>query len=548
MRLHLLASGVAAVVVATVIAAATVGPAQAAPACTADALNTLKVPGLTITDAKPVAAKEQTPAHCQVFGSVVTHGEGAPNGLARFSMQMPDAWQQRFLFIGIGGSGGSFQPSANGVDRGIALGKGYVMVITDTGHVGEEDGRDWMKNADGSLNQATSSDFLFRAVHNVTVTGKAFAQSYYGAPVQHSYFDGCSTGGRMALVAAMSFPEDFNGIISGDPAQDFVNSLNRASITKTLLAIPGGYISPANLASIDRRVVVACDTLDGAKDGLVQNSVACTLKPKDLQCKAGETVDCLTAPQVASLEAYIAPLRDGKGRAIYPGWPIAHLVGSNAAMFYTFGVTPPDPSKPLLPWGDKPAPRGSGGGGIADWLGYDGLATVQSLLTTHRGVSDELIARTRSIMGKGEARDPARLNPFFARGGKVISYHGVSDPSIPALRSVQFYNDLIAQQGAAKANANARLFLVPGMQHCGGGAGVNAFDTLSPLEAWVEQGKAPDSIIAGTRAGTAAPRTLPLCPYPQQARYVGQGEVADAKNWQCATAPAQVTNFANSIR
>jgi feruloyl esterase len=215
--------------------------AQAAPACDPGALNALQVADLNVTEAKPVAATPQVPGHCAVLGTVVTRGEGAPEGSARFSIQLPNEWHRRFLFLGVGGNAGTLQPSANAVDRAAALKKGYTIAITDTGHVGDGTTADWVRKPDGSLDQPKVTDFLFRAAHNVTVAGKALTQAYYGSAPRVSYFDGCSTGGRMALAAAIHYPDDYQGVISGDPALDFNLNLARMAVQKTLLSKPEGF-------------------------------------------------------------------------------------------------------------------------------------------------------------------------------------------------------------------------------------------------------------------------------------------------------------------
>jgi feruloyl esterase len=512
----------------------------AATSCTPEALNTLNIPGFSVTEAKTVSPTPQGPSHCAVLGTVVTRGDGAPDGLARFSMQLPDEWKQRFLFLGVGGNAGTLQPSANAVDRAQALKKGYAIVLTDTGHVGDGTSAKWVRRQDGSLDQPKVADFLFRAAHGVTVAAKAFAEAFYAAPIQHAYFDGCSTGGRMALVSAIRYPDDFHGVISGDPAMDFNLNLARAAVQKAILANPSGHIPEQTLAALDARIVAQCDALDGAMDGLVQNPAACTVTPNDLLCRPGELKACLTQDQVAVLKTYVNPLRDRRGSVAYPGWPVAHLAGAQGASYLTFGKQRPDPSDPKAPWGvdEGTAPRAwrLGTEGLSYWLGYGPSATVSSADIDVAGqvAGDDLLARTRSIMGAGEGMDPAKIQPFFARGGKMILYHGASDPSIPAARTVMYYEQLTAlMKGTETTQRSARLFLVPGMHHCSGGPGPDQFDTLSALEAWVEQGQAPTSILASTRSDALVRHEVPLCPYPQQAKYTGAGAIGVGTNWRC---------------
>ena len=187
----------------------TAASAPAAPSCSVEALNALHVPDVSVTDAKPMAAAGTAPAYCDVHGTVVTKGEGVADGLARFAMQLPEAWQQRFLFLGVGGNAGNLVPSANATDRGLALGKGYTTILTDTGHVGDGTSASWTRLPDGKPDMVKRIDFFYRAAHDVTVAGKAFAEAYYAAKVEHAYFDGCSTGGRMAMMEADRYPEDY---------------------------------------------------------------------------------------------------------------------------------------------------------------------------------------------------------------------------------------------------------------------------------------------------------------------------------------------------
>jgi feruloyl esterase len=293
------------------------------------------------------------------------------------------------------------------------------------------------------------------------------------------------------------------------------------------------------IEAIDARITAQCDAVDGAKDGLVQDPSRCPLKPESLQCKAGESSDCLSADQLAVFKAYVDPLRDSRGKVAYPGWPIAHIAGQQGAIATTFGRTPSNPATPAAPWGEeRNAPRGwrLALESLTKWLGYGDSATLEGadIDIAKKSAGDELFARTRSIMGAGEGWEAAKLMPFFEKGGKLILYHGTSDPSITPVRSTMMYDDLVAAtKGLANAQQRARYFLVPGMHHCTGGAGVDQFDTLSALEAWVEKGTAPAIIQASSRADAPVKRALPLCAYPQQARYSGKGEMSDTANWSC---------------
>jgi feruloyl esterase len=536
-----------ATALAALLLAATASSTLAAPACTVDALNALHVPNVAVTQATPTPASGTTPAHCEVQATVVTHGGGAPDGSARAAIQLPDAWQQRFFSMGVGGNAGTLTPAVNATDRAAALGKGYVVIVTDTGHTGNGTDANWVVTADGKRDTAKITDFFYRAEHDVTVSGKLFAQAYYGAPVQHAYFDGCSTGGRMATMEAEHYPTDYDGIIAGDPNLDYNSTMLRFLVQKVALSSPAAYLPQSLLAAIDKRVTARCDAIDGATDGLVQNPARCPIRAEDLICKSGETSDCLTPEQAGVVHAYTTALRDRHGHVLYPGYAITNLSGPRGISYWTTGDTAPNVALPESPWGSDPAapPRGweFARQALTYWMGLGPdakMATVDVDVRTGTA-SDKLVATLEHVFAPAETKNPAKLLPFIQQGRKLIIYHGASDPAIPAARSIMFYHELTELlHGPDKTAASVRLFLVPGMQHCSGGIGPDQFDTLSAIEAWVEHGKAPEAIAATTKPDSPAPHSLPLCPYPQQARYSGNGALTDAVNWKCA-APGRET-------
>jgi feruloyl esterase len=333
----------------------TAASARAAALCDVVALNALQVPNVGITEAKPVAAAGRKPAYCEVQGTVVTKGEGVDNGIARFAMQLPDSWQQRFLFVGVGGNAGNFEPSANPKDLGLALGKGYATILTDTGHVGDGVTARWAQLPNGTPNAVTRIDFAYRAAHDVTLSGKAFTEAYYAAKIEHSYFDGCSTGGRMAMMEADRYPTDYEGVISGDPLLSNITSAARAVIQKAALSSPDAYIPESTIKAIDARVTAQCDLIDGARDGLVQNPAACPIHAEDLLCRAGEVGDCLNNAQVRVLKSFTSPFHDSHGHVIFGPWAITDLSGPRGLAFHTVGETAPDLSDLASPW--KASPR-----------------------------------------------------------------------------------------------------------------------------------------------------------------------------------------------
>jgi feruloyl esterase len=527
--------------IAAVLLAGSASCALARPDCSVDALTALHVAGVHVTKATATAATATVPAHCVVEGTMDTKGDGAPPGSARFLLRLPDAWRQRFFLMGVGGNAGTLTPAVNAVDRESALGKGYAVIVQDSGHIGNGTAAGWLRTPDGKPDRAKIVDFEYRAAHDVTVTGKMFARAYYAEPVRHAYFDGCSTGGRMALLEAERYPKDFDGIIAGDPAMDYRSTLLRFAVQKAALSSPAAYLSPETLRMVDKTVTARCDAIDGATDGLVQNPAACPVKAADLICRDGATADCLTPEQALVLQTYTTPLRDRHGHYLYPGYAITNLSGKGGASHWSTGKTAPDLSHPEAPWGDDPdaAPRGwtFARQALSFWMGMGPEQPMLALDVDPKTniVGDELVTRLDRTFGPAEAKNPAKLLPFIRQGRKLIIYHGASDPAIPAARSVLFYNELAAVlHGITRTQASVRLFLVPGMQHCSGGIGPDRFDTLGAIEAWVEQGKAPAAIPASTKADSSAPHSLPLCPYPQQARYSGGGALTDVANWQCA--------------
>ena len=401
----------------------------AAPSCSVEALNALHVPDVSVTDAKPVVAAGTAPAYCDVQGTVVTKGAGVAEGLARFAMQLPEAWQQRFLFLGVGGNAGNLVPSANVTDRSSALGKGYATILTDTGHVGDGVTAKWTRLPDGRPDTVKRTDFSYRAAHNVTVAGKAFAEAYYAAKVEHAYFDGCSTGGRMAMMEAGRYPEDYEGVIAGDPLMSSITSAARAVVQNAALSSAAAYIPEATIAAIDARVTGRCDAIDGAKDGLVQNPSSCPVHAEDLLCRAGETEACLNADQVRVLKSYTSPFRDTRGHVLFGPWAITDLSGAQGFAFNVTGLTAPDLSDRASPWKDpKAAPRSwvIVKEMLTYWLGLGPSATVADLDIDPdtNTVGDKMLAMMDASLCRGQ----------HARSGEAEAVHRAGAQDDPLSR------------------------------------------------------------------------------------------------------------------
>ncbi len=514
-------------------------PAHAAT-CTPGALSALAIPGVTIASAAPVAATAGTPAYCRVEGAIVTSGEGAPDGSAQFDLDLPQAWGQRFLVMGNGGNAGNLIPSANPVDRASALAKGYATIVSDTGHSGGTYNAKFVMDAQGQRDPAKVADFFFRATHDVTGTAKQLVSAYYGAGIAHAYFDGCSTGGRMAMMEAERFPQDFDGVIAGDPAMDYRSNITRLSVQKYLLATPGAWISPPLLAVVDKAVTASCDAADGVKDGLIQDPRMCGFKPETLLCTGGNTAECLSPAQVQTLATYLQPVRNTRGAVIYPGLPVSNLSGATGMSLWGIGQTAPDLAHIAAPWAADPDAAPSswryGSQVLAYWMGQGEDASFAGFDVDPKTgvVGDAALAAFDRAYDGVNTRDPDALLPFLHAGRKIILYHGFSDPGISPYRTIEFM-DALRSRSAADA-ANAALFLVPGMHHCRGGDGPNQFDTLTALEHWVESGAAPDALPARSSPDQRVQRTMPLCRYPEAAQYGGAGDVLAASSWSCSAA------------
>ena len=405
-------------------------------------------------------------------------------------------WNGKFQAVGNGGWAGVISYAA----MAEAVRAGYASASTDTGHVG---GRGTF--ALGHPEKLV--DFAWRSEHEMAVKAKTVVEAFYGSGPKLSYWNGCSTGGRQGLKMAQMFPDDYDGIIAGAPANRTAISL---WIAHAVLKDPASYIPPSKYSAIHQAAVNACDARDGLKDGLIGDPRSCDFDPKILQCKAGDGPDCLTAPQVeAARKIYSPAINPRTGKEMFAslvpgtelGWGVQALgpePSTNIYDQYRYVVFK-DPN-----W---------------DWKTFDFDHDVA------RGDLPENL-----IMN---ATDP-NMDRFFERGGKLLLYHGWSDPNVPAVNTIKYFEQVAERLGGpAKAADRVRLFLAPGMGHCGGGNGPNVFDKVSALEQWVEHGTAPGQLLASRSTNGRVDRTRPLCPYPQVATYKGTGSIDDAVNFVC---------------
>lgn len=430
------------------------------------------------------------PAFCRVAATL----EPTPQSNINVEVWLPSAgWNGKLQVVGNGAFAGTISYAA----MATALAAGYAAASTDTGHTGPA--------SNTFVNKEVVTDFAHRAIHETTVFAKQAINALYGAAPKLSYFSGCSTGGRQALTAAQKYPDDFDGIIAGDPAIHGLNlAFGQIWISQALTKLPASTIPRAKLAMMHTAAMQACDANDGVRDGVLENPMACTFDPKVLACRDGsDGATCLTAAQVEAAQKVYGGAKNTRTNAnVFPGlergsekdWPAAP-VGYAVDLFRNMVFRTPtwDPN----------------------WLNFDG----------HYALTAE------SEFKLFDADNPD-LAPFFKSGGKLLLYHGWNDEGIPPRATVSYYETARKQTGGA-ADEAMRLFMVPGMRHCRGGDGTDTFNAVAALDQWVTSGKPPASIPASRVRDGKTDRTRPLCPYPQVARYTGKGSTDDAANFVC---------------
>lgn len=498
--------------------AAIAARAQAGTSC-AD-LASLKIDGVQITSATEVPANApippsfphyagSLPAHCRVEGMMHRRrGVGGVDYGIGFAVALPErnAWNGDFMMQGGGGSNGILYYPAGASYSGdqSALQRGFAVASTDTGHQSRT-GFDFSFMRD----QQAFLDFAWQANAEVAGVAKRVISAYYGKPTSYSYFVGCSTGGREGMILSQRFPTVFNGIVVGDPAMR--TGLSNLAIGQW---IPVAYNQAAPrdasghpeieklFTDADRTLFMdalmkKCDALDGVKDGMIFDPLGCHFDPEEIACKPGQTDGCMAPEKVAAIRKAFAGPKNAYGTQVYPGF------------LYDAGIAASGPLPGLL----NPHSRGL--------FGPVTTATTLDVDKAELHASDPLV-------------EPAatNLSTFSGNGGKLIFFHGDSDPWFSPLDTFRYYRSLAAANGGTdQVDTWSRFFFVPGMSHCGGGPSLDHFDMLSAVVNWVEKGTAPESVIA---TGKAFPgRSRPLCAYPKHAQYSGHGNTEDAGNFVC---------------
>jgi pimeloyl-ACP methyl ester carboxylesterase len=464
---------------------------SATPPCAA--LEKFSMPGHRVQirqarqrEASAPGVSPTVPAHCLVEGLIDERsGREGKSYAIGFAVALPTEWNGRFLFQGGGGLNGSVQPPVGAAYAGerSALMRGFAVASTDSGHQGAVFDASFFRDQQAALN------FLYQAVADVTVVAKAIVTAHYGRPEGHAYFVGCSTGGREAMLMSQRFPNYYDGIVAVAPAAR--TSFSNLGLRHAAVSLKrAGSLSEAERKQVIDGLLQACDGLDGMRDGFVFAPHRCQFDPGTLP---------LAQEKVEAIRAVMRGPRTTSGRQVYPGY------------YYDTGIThtqglPGILVGPMIPEGPP----------------------VGTTFDVDAAAAEAMDAR--AMLGDSSAW--TNLSTFRAGGGKLIFAHGVSDPWFSAQETVRYYEALGKDNPEAPLHEWTRLFLVPGMGHCGGGSrALDRFDLLTPLVDWVESARAPDRVIA---TGSSAPgESRPLCPFPSYARYDGKGDAREAAHYSC---------------
>jgi feruloyl esterase len=497
-----------------VVAALAATPAQAATSCAALA-ETVKVPNVTITLAAEVPAGgfelprpgagpggppmnfSGLPGFCRVAGT----SRPTPDSDIRFEVWMPlTGWNGKF----VGGGNGVWAGSIAYGDMIQPLLRGYATAASDVGHQGSPLDAGFLTGHPEKL-----IDFGHRAVHETAVAAKATIATFYGDGPTRSLYASCSTGGRIGLMQAYRYPEDYDGISALAPANPMVRLMVMSLWTgAAAMKDDASRIPPPKFELVRNAALQVCDAEDGVQDGIIANPPTCNFDPGMLQCQNGDAADCLTAPQVAAMRAiYAGPKNPRTGEQIYPGLS----VGSEDQM-------------PALTMGSEPFP-------VATTF-FRGPVFNDASWDFRSFDYDRDTERALAYGADALHVPPDGLDRFFAGNRKLLLSHGWADGLIPAQSTIDFYDALVRNIGSRSANDGVRLFMAPGMAHCAGGSGPSAIDYLGAIDRWVETGEAPERLVASNPPGQPA-RTRPLCAHPQIARYTGRGSSDDERNFRC---------------
>jgi feruloyl esterase len=484
------------------------GETRTSPQTVCAALHSLTGYEYSIVAADPHPATSDTPEFCRVLVQVM------PEILIEVSL--PAQWNRRLYMFGNGGFAGENIEAPNRVShRNGALRLGFTVTQTNTGHDAQRE-----PDATFAVNPQKLLDYSFRSLHVTAETAKRVAAAYFGSRPHRSYYNGCSTGGRQGLQFAQRFPEDFDGIVAGAPALNgTANRVRAIANTRALAAAP---IPVDKLPLLASRVYARCDDKDGVKDGLIDDPRRCDFSAaRDLPaCSGAGGSDCFTPPEIRTIETIYSDVIVN-GKRLAPGYvPGAEIAGPNGVSGWDGWIVRKDGlaqssrmALSALRWMlfEKPMPD-------YEFSHFDFERDVPRI---------ERVARMMSATDTD-------LSRFESRGGKLLMYFGWADPALNPRLGIEYFEGVSKRLGPEKTRGFFRLFMMPGVFHCSGGVGPACFDVLQSIVPWVEEGKAPDRILAARNEGGKTLRTRPLCVYPEVARYSGTGSIEDAANFRCA--------------
>jgi feruloyl esterase len=485
------------------------------PAAACEQLDTARIADVIEIAARTMGVEGNAPQHCRVSG--VLSPEIA------FEVSMPTPWNGRLYMIGNGGHAGEALDNPGRVAQvRQALEHGFAVAQTNTGHSSsKEPGASFVLS-----NPQKAVDYAYRAVHVTAVTAKELVNRYYARPVDKAYWNSCSNGGRQGLLEAQRYPADFDGIVANAPWVDQTGFTIGAIWNQRAFAET--HVSADKLTLVAERALVVCDAVDGLRDGLIDDPRQCSFEvARDVPSCAsgtGSSAACLTAAEAAAVQkVYDGP--EAGGKALFPGFE----VGSEAVLARPNGTSSSG-------WLNLIAPAEPGGGaadfGLAEntmrYLVFDPPQPQWDFRTFDFSRDPPKLERWGEL---ANATDP-NLRDFRRRGGKLLITYGWADAILQPQMGIDYYERAVAANGRDGTDF-VRLFMIPGMAHCGGGVGPDQYDAVTAIIDWVETGVAPDSLVAKKIVNGQVTRSRPLCPYPQVARYKGQGSVDDAANFEC---------------
>ena len=516
---------------------AAVGPeacaalASAGPAGTA--VTTATYAGASAGGGTGPAAQPALPAHCVVRGAIAPRtGADGKHYETRFELRLPTDWSGRFFYQGGGGNDGTVAAAVGrntGAFDGVALARGFAVVTTDAGHQGN--------TPEFALDSQARIDHAYRAHARTAEAAKALIARYYGRAPDKSYFVGCSGGGRQGMMFAQRYPREFDGIVACAPAMsvssgatiaaawDTIAYLSIAPLDANGQPILARAFSNADLDLVSKAILSGCDATDGATDGMVQRPDTCRFDPAVLRCAGPKTAACLSPAQTAAMARAFDGPHDSSGRRLYSG------------QMWDPGVGAPGWRQWKLGSSETAIPNAANTTLMAGALAYEFFTPADAAFSFTRFDFDRDPARMEAFSREYDTYRDATLAAFKARGGKLLIFHGTADPIFSARESIDYYQRLATSNGSLAATWTwARLFLVPGMNHCSGGPATDSFDGLGAIVDWVERGAAPDLVPArALPASRYFPnRSRPLCAFPSSARYAGSGSIEDAANFVCA--------------